>query len=179
MNRYRNPSGPVMAVPIRVRAISRATGRTPTYWCRPRPITARCQICVFLFPTRICGWRRGGWTRQVTSRELGGSKTIAGVNMLLNAGGGLVVHWHQAATSAYMHSGSVLSAGIDPEVRNVVEAVGVGELWFFPPGIPHSIQGINPGGCEFLLVFDDGDFDEENTFLISDRFKHVPTDVLG
>jgi len=29
----------------------------------------------------------GGWTRQVTSRELGVSKTMAGVNMRLNAGG--------------------------------------------------------------------------------------------
>jgi len=29
----------------------------------------------------------GGWTRQVTARELGVSKSIAGVNMRLNAGG--------------------------------------------------------------------------------------------
>jgi hypothetical protein len=29
----------------------------------------------------------GGWTRQVTPRELGISKDIAGVNMRLNAGG--------------------------------------------------------------------------------------------
>jgi oxalate decarboxylase len=34
-------------------------------------------------------------------------------------------------------------------------------------------------GCEFLLVFDDGDFDEDNTFLISDWFKHVPVEVLA
>src|SRR5262245_22587994 len=47
------------------------------------------------------------------------------------------------------------------------------------PGIPHSIQGLNPDGCEFLLVFDDGDFDEENTFLITDWFKHTPNEVLA
>ena len=56
---------------------------------------------------------------------------------------------------------------------------GVGDLWYFPAGIPHSIQGLNPDGCEFLLVFDDGDFDEDNTFLISDWFKHTPNEVLG
>jgi oxalate decarboxylase len=28
-------------------------------------------------------------------------------------------------------------------------------------------------------VFDDGDFDEDSTFLLSDWFKHVPPEVLG
>jgi oxalate decarboxylase len=28
-------------------------------------------------------------------------------------------------------------------------------------------------------VFDDGDFDEDNTFLLSDWFKHTPNEVLG
>jgi oxalate decarboxylase len=62
---------------------------------------------------------------------------------------------------------------------NFVDDVGVGDLWYFPGGIPHSIQGLGPDGCEFLLVFDDGDFDEDSTFLLSDWFKHVPNDVLG
>ncbi len=58
-------------------------------------------------------------------------------------------------------------------------AHAVGDLWYFPSGIPHSIQGLGPDGCEFLLVFDDGDFDEDNTFLLSDWIKHVPPDVLA
>jgi oxalate decarboxylase len=37
----------------------------------------------------------GGWTRQITERELGVSKTIAGVNMRLNAGGIRELHWHK------------------------------------------------------------------------------------
>jgi oxalate decarboxylase len=37
----------------------------------------------------------GGWTRQVTARELGISKAIAGVNMRLNAGGIRELHWHK------------------------------------------------------------------------------------
>ena len=28
-------------------------------------------------------------------------------------------------------------------------------------------------------MFDDGDFDEDNTFLISDWFKHTPNEVLA
>jgi oxalate decarboxylase len=121
----------------------------------------------------------GGWTRQVTARELGVSKNIAGVDMRLNRGGVRELHWHKASEWAYMLYGNARITAIDAQGRYFVDDVGVGDLWFFPSGIPHSIQGLDPDGCEFLLVFDDGDFDEENTFLITDWFKHVPTEVLG
>jgi oxalate decarboxylase len=121
----------------------------------------------------------GGWTRQVTARELGISKNIAGVNMRLNAGGVRELHWHKAAEWSYMLYGSARITAIDAQGRNFVDDVGVGDLWYFASGIPHSIQGLGPDGCEFLLVFDDGDFDEDNTFLISDWFKHTPNDVLA
>ena len=121
----------------------------------------------------------GGWTRQVTVRELGVSTSIAGVNMRLNAGGVRELHWHKAAEWAYMLYGSARITAIDAEGRNFVDDVGVGDLWYFASGIPHSIQGLGPDGCEFLLVFDDGGFDEDNTFLISDWFKHTPNDVLA
>jgi oxalate decarboxylase len=39
----------------------------------------------------------GGWTRQITVRDLGISKDIAGVDMRLNAGGIRELHWHKAA----------------------------------------------------------------------------------
>lgn len=121
----------------------------------------------------------GGWTRQITVRELGVSKDIAGVNMRLNAGGVRELHWHKAAEWAYMLYGTARITAIDAQGRNFVDDVGVGDLWYFPSGIPHSIQGLNPEGCEFLLVFDDGDFDEETTFLLSDWFKHTPNEVLA
>jgi oxalate decarboxylase len=121
----------------------------------------------------------GGWTRQVTQRELGISKTIAGVQMRLNAGSVRELHWHKQAEWAYMLYGSARITAIDAQGRNFVDDVGVGDLWYFPGGIPHSIQGLGPDGCEFLLVFDDGDFDEDDTFLLSDWFKHTPPEVLG
>src|ERR1700736_5601806 len=121
----------------------------------------------------------GGWTRQVTVRELGISKNIAGVNMRLNAGGVRELHWHKAAEWAYMLYGKARITAVDQDGRNFADDVGVGDLWYFPAGIPHSIQGLEPDGCEFLLVFDDGSFSEDNTFLISDWFKHVPSDVLA
>jgi len=121
----------------------------------------------------------GGWTRQVTVRELGVSKDIAGVNMRLNSGGVRELHWHKAAEWAYMLYGTARITAIDPQGRNFVDDVGVGDLWYFASGIPHSIQGLGPDGCEFLLVFDDGEFDEDNTFLLGDWFKHTPSDVLS
>jgi oxalate decarboxylase len=121
----------------------------------------------------------GGWTRQVTVRELGVSKDIAGVNMRLNAGGIRELHWHKAAEWAYMLYGNARITAVDADGRNFVDDVGVGDLWYFPSGVPHSIQGLNPDGCEFLLVFDDGEFDEDDTFLLSDWIKHTPEEVLG
>jgi oxalate decarboxylase len=121
----------------------------------------------------------GGWTRQVTVRELGVSKDIAGVNMRLNAGGVRELHWHKAAEWAYMLYGSSRITAIDAQGHNFVDDVGVGDLWYFASGVPHSIQGLNPDGCEFLLVFDDGEFDEDDTFLLSDWFKHTPNEVLS
>jgi oxalate decarboxylase len=121
----------------------------------------------------------GGWTRQITVRELGVSKNIAGVNMRLNAGGVRELHWHKAAEWSYMLYGTARITAIDAQGNSFVDDVGVGDLWYFPSGVPHSIQGLGPDGCEFLLVFDDGDFDEDNTFLLSDWVKHIPNEVLA
>jgi oxalate decarboxylase len=67
----------------------------------------------------------GGWTRQVTARELGISKTIAGVQMRLNAGGVRELHWHKQAEWAYMLYGSARITAIDADGRNFVDDVGV------------------------------------------------------
>jgi oxalate decarboxylase len=122
---------------------------------------------------------RAGWARQITARELPASTTIAGVNMRLNAGGVRELHWHKEAEWSYMLKGKARITAIDPQGRNFVDDVEEGDLWYFPAGIPHSIQGLNPDGCEFLLAFDDGHFSEDSTFLISDWFKHTPPEVLA
>jgi oxalate decarboxylase len=75
-----------------------------------------------------------------------------------------------------MLAGSARVTAVDQEGRNFIADVRVGDLWNFPAGIPHSIQGLEEG-CEFLLVFDDGNFSENETFLITDWFAHTPRDV--
>jgi oxalate decarboxylase len=122
--------------------------------------------------------QEGGWARQVTVRELPIATTLAGVNMRLNPGGVREMHWHKEAEWAYMLNGRARISAVDQEGRNFLDDVGVGDLWNFPAGIPHSIQGLEEG-CEFLLVFDDGNFSEDSTFLITDWFAHTPKEVLA
>ncbi|WP_198769056.1 oxalate decarboxylase family bicupin [Fictibacillus halophilus] len=120
----------------------------------------------------------GGWSREITVRELPVAKTLAGVNMRLTPGGVRELHWHQEAEWAYMILGRARITSVDQNGRNFIADVGEGDLWYFPPGIPHSIQGLEEG-CEFLLVFDDGNFSDLSTFSISDWFAHTPKEVLS
>ena len=45
--------------------------------------------------------------------------------------------------------------------------------------IEFSNAPLEPDGCEFLLVFDDGNFSEGATFLLSDGLAHTPKEVLA
>ncbi|MFF2797020.1 oxalate decarboxylase family bicupin [Lysinibacillus xylanilyticus] len=122
--------------------------------------------------------KNGGWSREITARDLPIATTLAGVNMALTPGGVRELHWHQQAEWSYMLLGHARITAVDQNGRNFIADVGPGDLWYFPPGIPHSIQGLEDG-CEFLLVFDDGHFSDLSTFSISDWFAHTPKDVLS
>jgi oxalate decarboxylase len=121
----------------------------------------------------------GGWTRQVTARELPISKTMAGVEMRLISGGVRELHWHTSAEWAFMIYGSARISAVDADGRSFVNDVAEGDLWLFPGGVPHSIQGLGPDGCRFLLVFNDGNFNEFETFLLTEWFTHTPKEVLA
>src|SRR3954468_10434635 len=135
----------------------------------------------FKYPFSFANKRtyEGGWSREVTVRELPVSKTLAGVNMRLTAGGVRELHWHTSAEWAIMLTGTARITAIDAEGKSFVADVAKNDLWFFPSGIPHSIQGLGPDGCEFMLVFDDGDFSESETVLLSDAMAHLPPAVLS
>jgi oxalate decarboxylase len=121
----------------------------------------------------------GGWARQTTIRELPIATELAGVDMRLEAGAVRELHWHKEGEWAYILKGGARVTSVDQELRTYQDDVGEGEGWFFPAGIPHSIQGLGGDGCEFLLVFDDGNFNEDETFLLTDWLAHTPKDVLA
>jgi oxalate decarboxylase len=120
----------------------------------------------------------GGWAREVTVRELPVATQIAGVNMRLKPGAVRELHWHKAAEWAFLLAGRVRITAVNVEGANFVDDVSEGDIWFFPAGIPHSIQALDDD-VEFLLVFDDGNFNENETFLLTDWFAHTPLDVLA
>lgn len=80
------------------------------------------------------------------------------------------------ATLTRRHSTRV--AAVDDEGRTFTDDVCAGDVWFFPVGVPHSIQAFEEG-AEFLLVFDQGDFTEDGTFLLSELFLRNPVEVLS
>ncbi|KAL2136475.1 hypothetical protein VTI74DRAFT_3494 [Chaetomium olivicolor] len=121
----------------------------------------------------------GGWTRQTTVRELPTSVELAGVNMRLDHGVIRELHWHKEAEWAYVLDGSVRVTALDYEGGTFMDDLSVGDLWYFPPGVPHSLQGLSPNGTEFLLIFDDGHFSEESTFLLTDWLAHTPKSVIS
>src|SRR5579862_3149727 len=67
------------------------------------PQTDAGGVQTFKYPFGISHKRmqEGGWSREVTVRELPVSKSIAGVDMRLTAGGIRELHWHTAAEWAF------------------------------------------------------------------------------
>ena len=129
-----------------------------------------------LAPRRI---QDGGWGRQVTQAEFAISSEIAGVNMRLSAGGIRELHWHQQAEWAIMTYGHCRITVLDAQGRAYVADVEEGDLWYFPAGLPHSLQGLGPDGAEFVLAFDNGVSSEFNTLLATDWMAHTPPEVLA
>ena len=121
----------------------------------------------------------GGWTHEVTQRVLPSSKDIAGVQMRLTAGSYREMHWHTADEWAYVLTGNARVTVMNPDGTMFIGDVSEGDLWLFPAGYPHSIQGLGPDGTEFLLVFNQGMFSEDGTMLLSETVAHIPPEVLA
>jgi oxalate decarboxylase len=145
------------------------------------PSTDSGAVPTFKYPFSFAHKRmhHGGWSHEVTRRELPVAESLAGVLMRLTAGGVRELHWHNAAEWAMVLYGSARITAIDAGGKSFVADVAEGDLWFFPAGIPHSIQGLGPDGTKFLLVFDDGNFSEYETVLLSDWMAHTPRSVLA
>ena len=119
----------------------------------------------------------GGWAREVTIRELPISDELAGVNMALAPGAYREMHWHKEAEWGLMLYGNARVTGIDEHGQTFIDDVKAGDLWNFESGVAHSIQALDEG-CEFLLVFNDANFSENQTLLLSDWLAHTPEEVV-
>lgn len=122
----------------------------------------------------------GGWAKEANVTVFPVSDKLAGVLMQLAPGALRELHWHaNAAEWAYVLKGRCRVTTIDPQGRSQIADFGGGDVWYFPRGFGHSIQGLGPGECLFLLVFDNGYFSEFGTFSITDWLGHAPPEVLA
>mgnify|MGYP003693573533 CR=1 FL=1 len=120
----------------------------------------------------------GGWAREVTVREMPAMKELAIVNMRLGPGVVRELHWHKEAEWAYITAGKARLTVVDADRHVTVDDLDVGDVWLVPSGVPHSIQGLEEG-TEFVLVFDDGNFSENQTLLITEVMAHLPRSVVA
>ena len=120
----------------------------------------------------------GGTTRGASVRDFPASTGIAGVSMRLGPGGLRELHWHaNAAEWAFVIDGSCRTTILHPDGSSAVDTFDPGDVWYFPRGYGHSIQGLGPGECHFILIFDNGDFSEDHTFSLTDFLASVPPAV--
>jgi oxalate decarboxylase len=122
----------------------------------------------------------GGTTRQASAREFPISTGIAGVSMRLKPGGMRELHWHASAAEwAYVVDGYCRTTILHPTGDSATDDFGPGDVWYFPKGYGHSIQGLGPGECHFVLVFDNGYFSEDRTFSVTDWIARTPRSVAA
>src|SRR5262245_26408978 len=134
------------------------------------PVLAGAQLPSFRFQLGAVAQKRwdGGWAKEATVAEFPVSEKLAGVLMSLAPGGLRELHWHaNAAEWAYVLKGRCRVTTIDPKGHSQIADFNAGDVWYFPRGFGHSIQGIGSEDCLFVLVFDNGYFSEFGTFSIS------------
>ncbi|KAK0475424.1 oxalate decarboxylase [Armillaria novae-zelandiae] len=107
----------------------------------------------------------GGWARQENIQVMPIATEMAGVDMRLEPGAIRELHWHSTAEWAYVLKGSTQITAVDQDGRNYLATVHAGDL-------------LMKKGSEFLLVFDNGAFSEDSTFMLTDWLDHVPYEVI-
>lgn len=123
---------------------------------------------------------KSGWAKEASVKNFPESKSIAGVLMSLKEGGLRELHWHaNAAEWGYIISGNVRTTIFDPHGNYEINEFKEGDIWYFPRGYGHSIQGLGPGDCTFMLVFDNGAFSEFATFSITDWLALTPREIVS
>jgi oxalate decarboxylase len=121
----------------------------------------------------------GGWVREQVITDLPASNDIAGAQQHLTKGSIRELHWHRVAEWGYVYQGQVAVAAVDELGRNQYEILNEGDIWYFPKGEAHVIQGLADQN-EYLLVFDDGNFEAAGTtFNVDDWIAHTPKDILA
>jgi oxalate decarboxylase len=86
---------------------------------------------------------------------------------LLRSSNGLeVIANHSKAEWGQVLFGRVLVSAVDENGRHQTTELGFGDIWYFPKGQAHTVQGLDDEN-EYLLAFDDGNFDQAGSVALS------------
>ena len=122
----------------------------------------------------------GGSVKMATAMNFPISKSLAGASMWLEPGGMRELHWHaNAAEWTYIVEGRVRITVIDPEGRSEVNEFSAGDVWFFPRGHAHMLECLGDQPTHFILIFDNGYFEDFGTFSLADWMAHTPKKLLA
>jgi len=99
----------------------------------------------------------GGWTREQVITDLPSSGDIAGAQQHLEKGALRELHWHRVvclnsltsylipnqeqAEWGYLYVGELLLSAVDENGDYQVDKLEVGDIWYFPKGSAHTVQG--------------------------------------
>lgn len=103
----------------------------------------------------------GGWTHEVTERELLSAKSAVGVKVQLEAGSYNKFHCHTTDQWAYLHRGDARITIMDENGTVFIGDVSEGDISILPAGYSRCIQGLSPDGTEILLIFPQGAFSKD------------------
>ncbi|OCH90128.1 Bicupin oxalate decarboxylase/oxidase [Obba rivulosa] len=128
---------------------------------------------------------KGGWVREQTITDLPPSQDLAGAELRLAPNAYRELHWHRVAEWGYILGGTGRIAVVDQNGKNYISDIkgpingSDPDLYYFPPGTPHSIQALDDG-LEILLIFTDGNFDAlGTTFMLSDWLARTPLEIVA
>ena len=87
------------------------------------------------------GLGNAGWSRQQNIQNLPIATQMAGVDMALEPWAYRELHWHKANEWSIILKGSVRVSAVNEAGETFIDDLQEGDVWFFPAGVPHSIQG--------------------------------------
>ncbi|KAL5381842.1 hypothetical protein PMIN03_005507 [Paraphaeosphaeria minitans] len=121
----------------------------------------------------------GGWVREQVIQDLPQSHDIAAAQQHLQRGAIRELHWHRVAEWGIVYEGRILVSAVNENGKYQVDELGYGDIWYFPKGQAHTVQGLDDEN-EYLLAFDDGDFDKVGTtFNLDDWVAKTPKAILA
>ena len=104
----------------------------------------------------------GGLYRASSTATFPASTAISGGLVIQNAGGLRELHWHDPDEWAIVINGTCRVLMVDFSANRPSDSwdYKYGDVWYFPSNTAHSILGLGPNGCSYIVAYNDGAFDD-------------------